>query len=419
MPHLADPAAAARRRVLVATPFPPRLDGRHGGSRAIAQLLVGLAERHDIALLALKAVEEPGVDAILRRACDRVDEVEIPAVGSSFRKRLVNRLRLRAALLCRVPTWASERAAPAFGSRLEALVRDWHPDIVQLEYRIMGQYLPAPTTHSVPCILADVDPISADSARSGLRGWLETRAWESLGRTSFGRVDSVVVLTERDRGAVRGLSGSTPIVRIPLGYDIPDSPLDPGGSNPYDIVCIGSFVHPPNVDAALWLANDIFPSVRARIPAASLTLIGSHAPPGALPIERSTVRLRVDVPDVRPYLDAAAVVAVPIRRGGGMRVKVLEALSAGKAIVATPLALEGLDVTSGEQVVVAETATQFADALTVLLSDRKRRTRMAKAARAWAERHLDIAAEVAAYERLYDSLLGVPRNAGHEIAGSR
>src|SRR5438552_3326554 len=86
-------------RLLVCAPFPPRLDGRHGGSRALAQLLVRLAARHNVALLVLKAPDEPGVDRVLRRACELVEEVEIPPVGRSFTARLSNRVRLRAALL--------------------------------------------------------------------------------------------------------------------------------------------------------------------------------------------------------------------------------------------------------------------------------------------------------------------------------
>src|SRR5436190_17777995 len=87
------------RRVLVVAPFPPRGDGRHGGSRAIGQLLVRLASSYSVALLVLRARDEPGVDDLVRRSCDVVHEVEIPPVGTSIRDRLTNRLRLRTSLL--------------------------------------------------------------------------------------------------------------------------------------------------------------------------------------------------------------------------------------------------------------------------------------------------------------------------------
>jgi glycosyltransferase involved in cell wall biosynthesis len=89
-----------------------------------------------------------------------------------------------------------------------------------------------------------------------------------------------------------------------------------------------------------------------------------------------------------------------------MRVKVLEALAAGKAIVATPLAVEGISVRDGVEVIVAQTASEFADAVVGLLRDPERRISIAAAARRWAEEHLDVEAEARAYETLYASLTG-------------
>jgi glycosyltransferase involved in cell wall biosynthesis len=112
------------------------------------------------------------------------------------------------------------------------------------------------------------------------------------------------------------------------------------------------------------------------------------------------------VPDVTPYLDEAAVVAAPLRMGGGMRVKVLEALAAGKAVVATPLAVEGLQLTAGEQVEVAAGDEQFARSLERLVRDEARRRELASSARRWAAENLGWAPVVASYERLYAELAG-------------
>jgi glycosyltransferase involved in cell wall biosynthesis len=410
---MVDEAPAAEKwRVLVAAPFPPRLDGRHGGSRAVAQLLTRLAGRHSVALLVLRAHDEPGVDDIQRSRCDLVEEVEIRRIGSSFGARLTNRIRLRVALLGGMPTWAAERRASGFGARLEELVKAWCPDVIQFEYRIMGQFLPAVAAYTTPCLLTDHDPASAEGSRSPLRAIAEERAWKSLGRTISRQVDLLVAFTDRDRETLSKLGGTAPVAQIPLGYDLPASPLDPTGTDPYGVVFVGSFIHSPNIDAAGWLARDIFPSVKARIPCASLVIVGSHPPTGMRALDGRGVTVRSDVPDVRPYLDAAAVVAAPIRMGGGMRVKVLEALAYGKAIVATPLALEGLDVENGENVVVAETDTTFSDRLVELLNDRERRTVIAKAARLWAEQNLDLDSSVRAYEALYSSLVEGPLRSG-------
>jgi glycosyltransferase involved in cell wall biosynthesis len=181
-------------------------------------------------------------------------------------------------------------------------------------------------------------------------------------------------------------------------------PLDPRGAEPASVLFVGSFVHPPNVDCALRLAWKIFPRVRELVPAASLRLVGSQAPPRVLALSGNGISVHPDVPDVRPYLDAAAVVAAPIRLGGGMRVKILEAIAYGKAVVASPVALEGLALRDGIEVVVAESDGDFVGAITTLLRDPQRRVALAQAARRWAELHLDADLRVDAFERLYDSL---------------
>lgn len=392
-------------RVLVVAPFPPEVDGRHGGSRAVAQLVARLAARHTVALLVLRSQGEPGVDDRIRTSCDLVEEIEIPPVGRSIGSRLLNRIRVRISLFRGIPAWAAARAAPSLRDRLEHLLREWRPDVVHLEYRITGRLLPLQGA-SAPCLLVDADPAGPADGRSGPFARLEARAWRSLGRRAFAAADAVVVFTERDRRAVSALSGQTPVVRIPLGYDLPHQPANPTGTDPHGVLFVASFMHPPNCDAAVWLVRDILPSIRSRVASASLELVGSHVPDEIRALAGPGVAVRPDVADVSPYLDAAAVVVAPIRLGGGMRVKVLEALGAGKAIVATPLAVEGLELKHGEQVLIAETATGFADCVVELLIDVEQRRRLAESARRWAEDNLDMEAQVAAYEALYADILG-------------
>jgi glycosyltransferase involved in cell wall biosynthesis len=103
------------------------------------------------------------------------------------------------------------------------------------------------------------------------------------------------------------------------------------------------------------------------------------------------------------------VIALPIRLGGGMRVKLLEALGAGKAIVASPRAAASLSVSDGQELLIAETDEEFARAIVRLLADSETRGRLARNARAWAERNLGLDATVGDYERLYARLLASSR----------
>lgn len=405
-------------RILVISPFPPRLDGLHGGSRAVAGLLAQLSVRHRVALLALRSAGEPGVDDVLREKCELVDEIDIRPVGASYADRLAHRLRLRGALLRGTPTQVAERTSPTFARRLHDLAASWQPDVVQFELRVMGQFLPALSDCPAPRVLVDHDPAAADGAMSGgVFAFLERRAWDALARQVAQRVDSIVVFTDRDRATVAGLSAVTPVVRIPLALEVHGPALDPVGTR-REILYIGSFIHPPNMDAVRRLALEIFPRVKTQVPDATLRLVGSYPPPSVFELGGQGVIVAGEVPDVRPYLDAAAVVAAPIRTGGGMRVKVLEALAGGKAMVASSLAIDGLDLKDGEHVIVADTDAGFADAIVGLLVDVERRGTIARAARQWAEDNADGDARLHAYDALYSSLIAARESRSRLFVGS-
>jgi glycosyltransferase involved in cell wall biosynthesis len=215
----------------------------------------------------------------------------------------------------------------------------------------------------------------------------------------------VVVFTDRDARALAPAAGSTPLVTIAVGAAVPERPLDPAGAHPPGIVFVGNFTHPPNVDAAERLARGVLPLAHARCPDLTLHLVGDAPPESVRALAGGHVVVTGRVADVAPYLDRAAVVAAPLRQGGGMRVKVLEALAAGKAIVATPLAAAGLAVQHGEHLLLAESDEELAAAIVTLVEDRERRVALAAGARAWAVAHLGWDQPADAYSALYERLL--------------
>jgi glycosyltransferase involved in cell wall biosynthesis len=220
-------------------------------------------------------------------------------------------------------------------------------------------------------------------------------------------VDAVVAFTERDRTALLPLAGRTPVVPIPFGTVVPRRPLNPVGAEAPTIVFVGSFRHYPNLDGAMRLITGIFPLVRARCQGARLAIIGSDPPASLHEAAADGIEVLGSVPDITEQLDRASVVVAPLRLGGGMRVKVIEALAAGKAVVCSRLAIEGLDVADGEEVRLAETDGEFADAVVELLERPDLRQALAGRARAWACTNAGWDRPVAAYEALYDSLAGV------------
>jgi glycosyltransferase involved in cell wall biosynthesis len=402
-----------RRRLLFLLPFTPRLDATHGGGRVMAQLIANLTAGHDVAILCLRALDEPPVDQVLQDRCKLVEEIIRPGIGGSMAQRSSQNVRVIASLLRGKPGWATVWKVAGYGERVRTLVREWKPDIVQIEYHIMGQYLSALDDCPAPRVLVEHEPgapVFRDlrNSRRGFAGMLnhlKMLVWAGFERAVIEKVQTVVVFTERDRQAMAQLAGRTPIVRIPLGAQVPANPLNPLGYPPPSLVFVGSFIHPPNIDAALRLMNSIFPRLQLRCPGLILHIVGDKPPPEVQEMASKHVIITGRVPDVTPYLDQAALVLAPLRFGGGMRVKVLEALAAGKAVVASPRAIEGLDVTDGEQVVVAESDEEFCEAIGQLLTDPKRRATLATQAHAWARANLDWKKSTSAYEGLYEKLI--------------
>jgi glycosyltransferase involved in cell wall biosynthesis len=391
--------------LLFVVPFAPRLLGRHGGARVTGQLIHALAERHEVAVLHLAEAGDAAVEEELRSRCTLVERVERgpgTRIGTAF--------RVKAGLLRGLPTWASELATPGFAERLANLAASWRPDVVQVEFPATGIYLPALDSCPAPRVLVEHDATLRDLRDFGgplgpVVQALDTRAWGRFERRVMGQVQVVVVFTERDRRTLEGLRTGTRVTRIPFGVTAPENPAAPAGAGPPEVIFVGNFRHPANGDAAVWLATTLFPPVRENVPDARLTIVGASPTPEVRALGGEAVSVTGPVDDVAPYLDRAAVVAAPIRGGAGMRVKVVEALAAGKAVVATPLAVEGLDVTSGDQLEVAGDDAGFTAALARLLADAGARGALARRAREWAQAELGWDRVVERYEELYAELL--------------
>jgi glycosyltransferase involved in cell wall biosynthesis len=276
----------------------------------------------------------------------------------------------------------------------------------------MAQYVPALAESPAARILVDYDPPSAWAADLQRRAKgpqrllriLEVAAWRRYERSTRPLFQAIVVFAELDVAAVVPTAGATPVIRIPLAIEVPTTALDPVGSPPPTVVFAGGFRHHPNVDAAVWLSG-IFPRVLEQVPDARLDIVGHEPTEEVQRLSTDAVTIHGSVPDVTPFLDRAAVVAAPIRIGGSMRMKVLEALAAGKALVATPRAAEGVEAVPGEHFLLARSEQELVDMLVDALLDPSRRRELAISARVWAADNLSWEPSVAAFEQLYDSLI--------------
>ena len=193
-------------------------------------------------------------------------------------------------------------------------------------------------------------------------------------------VAHVIAVSKADAELMQSMFGADSVSAVPTGVDIeyftPSAATAPGA----DLVFVGSMDWLPNIDGVKWFAAEILPLIRARRPSCTVAIVGRQPGPDIVSLSGGGIQVTGTVPDVRPYLWGANVSIVPLRIGGGTRLKIYESMAAGTAVVSTTVGAEGLDVRSPENILLADTPQAFADACLRLLDDAQERRRMAAAA---------------------------------------
>ena len=228
--------------------------------------------------------------------------------------------------------------------------------------------------------------------------WNMARHYE---RWMFSPYDVVTVLSEPDRDELLMLNAALNVRVIPNGIDLSAFPLRDSARDAAHFVFLGNYDYAPNAEAALWLAQDIFPRVRQALPNAQLSLVGNAPPASLLALASDSVTVTGRVPSVAPYLARATAFVCPLRVGAGIKNKALEALAAGCPLIATPLSVDGIHITDGENALVADTAEGIAAAMIRLAQDRALAAQFSAGGRALIEREYTWAHVADDYLTLY------------------
>jgi glycosyltransferase involved in cell wall biosynthesis len=209
--------------------------------------------------------------------------------------------------------------------------------------------------------------------------WRKVRRYEAR---TCARARLTLTVSDVDRTALASLAPGAAIAAIPTGVDIDYFAPDGTRETPASLVFTGSMDWYPNDDAVRHFMATVLPRIRAEIPDASLTVVGRRPAAGLREAAaRAGVAVTGTVDDVRPYVAAAAVYVVPIRIGGGTRLKIFEALAMGKAVVSTTIGAEGLPLVPGEHFLRADEPGEFADAVVSLIRNPSRRRALGRAGR--------------------------------------
>ncbi|MGC1374533.1 MAG: glycosyltransferase [Candidatus Sulfotelmatobacter sp.] len=213
--------------------------------------------------------------------------------------------------------------------------------------------------------------------------WLEWKKMESAERRYLSLADHVLAVSEADRDAFASVADPARLTVIPTGVDVEYfQPLEVD-ETPDSLVFTGSMDWLPNEDAIIYFLDEIFPLIVQKSAGVVLEVVG-RKPSRKLQAraeQEKNVTLTGWVEDIRPYLARAAVCIVPLRIGGGTRLKVFEAMAMAKAVVSTSVGAEGLPVSSGQNIFLADTPRDFADRVISLLQDSGERRRSGTAAR--------------------------------------
>lgn len=265
--------------------------------------------------------------------------------------------RYARALLRRAPLLVARFYSPEFERLLQRLAPEY--DVIQLEGQFLLPYVPAlRAVTRAPVVLRaqNVEFRIWERLQAKLLAW-SLRRWEIA---HLNDCDALLPIAEEDARDFRALGATKPLLVVPCGVE--PAPASERQTDPHRCYFIGSMQYRPNQGAVRWLAEEVWPRVTARAPQARLTIAGSAFPaPLRAQLTARGIEVAADVPDLAAFAAPFRTMLAPLFSGSGMRIKVLEAMAQGKAVIATPLGAGGIDVTPGENILLADDPDAFAE----------------------------------------------------------
>lgn len=357
-------------------PYPPNRDGM---SIIAYHVLRRLSRNHDVRLVCFGAESDRSHTSELGVR----DVVIIPTPRHSLSRHLISSfLTLR-------PWYAARMYSSKMKQEIELTDLDPLVDAVILHSPFLAEYLPL--VRQKPVIVVAIDALSkwfADVAKKErnpfkrLHLQREARCAASVEATMYPKARQVVVVTNEDRDALAKHMSRMSISVIPNGVDNIFFQPTPKEPQPMTLVTTGSMDYPPNVDGVVWFAQEVWPALAQRYPTLRWFIVGRNPSPAVQRVGRDArIIVTGAVPDLRPFLSQGTVYVAPIFSGAGIKNKVLEALSMGSAVVATPESFQGIPSEPGIHYLAAKAPREFAEHIDRVLNDTMLRSRLGATAR--------------------------------------
>jgi len=378
-------------KILWLTPFLPDPDATHAGGRAIYQWLSRLAQRHEITLLCRVDTGEAGRVDALRRLCHDVHVLRFDRPTGPL-----------------TTVWI---AASYFrlGRTANHLLRRGGFDLLHVEYVESGVGIA--TDLDVPAVLIAIDELAKPARRRfelahGLAPRLATYLYwatiRGLERRICRKFNRILAASEYDRHLFRALDPRLPVATLPFPVGI-DAGRMPATTREADhLLFVGAMHRDTNIDAVRHFCIEVLPAIRRTRPDVRLTIVGHEPPPEIRRLSRDPgIVVTGFVPRLEPYYARATVFVCPVRIGGGILLKNVDAMAAGCPVVTTSAGNEGVGATPGVHLLTADDPGAFAEATVRLLGDADERRRLADNAREFVRARFSVEAAVSQLEETY------------------
>lgn len=390
-----------------------------GGAKIRAYyVLRQLAQRHQITLVSFVREDDRPEDVEhLRQWCTAV--YTVPMARSRWR----DGRALLLSWLAGQPAVILRDEIGAMTALLDRLTRQEAFDVVHADQTSMAQYaLRLKNSGRPPRALLDqhnaMFKLVERQARQERTVW-QRRLWQReaalLRDYETGllrRFDAVLTVTDVDREHLLALLPAEQrpemgerVTAVPICVDPTAQPLAPWDDPGPQILSLGTMFWPPNVEGVLWFAEVVLPHIVARVPTARFVIAGKNPPPRVAALAQEHVVVTGFVPDPRPLLAQSRVFVVPLRAGGGMRVKVVDAWQWGLPLVSTTIGAEGIETCPGENILLADEPEAFAAAVVRLLTDREYGALLRRNGRAWVESRYNWRTVYPQIEDIYASMM--------------
>jgi glycosyltransferase involved in cell wall biosynthesis len=382
-------------------PFPP-----DNGSRIRAyNLMKALAARHEVYLVSMLQQDSDPAKADDCAFCRTVSTHPVKSFEPLGLKAILG-------LVSSKPRSFVDIYDPAVKRAVEAALEQVKPDALVASTLGVVDYVPAGLT--IPTVLEQhnceyaILKRATDAMRPGAARWRRELGWKKFAKWEAGvcrRFDAVTMVSDLDKET---LLKAAPDLRrvhvVPNGVDTEHYTADGRAPEANVLVYNGALTYDANLDAVKYFASDIYPILAERLPGVRLVVTGRHDGVDLGGISDCPgIELVGYVPDIRDVLRRASACVVPLRHGGGSRLKILEAMAAGVPVVSTSMGVEGIDAEHGRHLLLAESPAEFAEAAHRLLAYPEETGEMTSRARALVENRYCWSAIGAEFARIVES----------------